>query len=429
MTGDPILHSLSPALHRAGLSALGLPGASLRLAAPDAASALRMARRLGLRGLNVTAPFKEGMAALLDTLEGPAATLGAVNTVCLGGSGRPTGFNSDVAGVAGALRELGAPALGERAVVLGAGGAAKAAVLALQEAGAEVVIANRSPARAQLVAGRLGCRAVGLEPEVLRGLLEEARILVNATGAAETLLPAALLHPRLRVLEAVYGRETALLRDARGRGCRVAEGQRWLLHQGACALGHLLGRSVPLAALEGALDARPAVLMERPVALVGFMGAGKSATALALGRITGLPVLDLDARISARAGRSIPQIFRSLGEAAFRDLESEALREALAAAEPGVLACGGGILERESNRRLLGERALVVWLWADPDTLRARAGRSPGRPLLEVTDPWAALLRLLAARTPRYAAAADLVLDASETDPETLGRRIAREVG
>lgn len=126
----------------------------------------------------------------------------------------------------------------------------------------------------------------------------------------------------------------------------------------------------------------------RHAALVGMMGAGKTAVGRALAKRVDLPFVDCDSRISAAEGRSIPQIFRDDGEEGFRRLESEMLSALLAGNAPTVIATGGGVVLAEQNRSLLRSRAVVCWLQAKPSSLAARVGAGRGRPLLggELSD-------------------------------------------
>jgi shikimate kinase len=159
----------------------------------------------------------------------------------------------------------------------------------------------------------------------------------------------------------------------------------------------------------------PAV--DRHLALVGLMGAGKSTVGRRLASAWGRAFVDLDDAIVAAAGRPIPELFAAEGEAGFRDRETAALRAALAEPTPLVVATGGGVVLREENRALLGERAVVVWLDAEVDALAARVGDGTGRPLL--ADAPAERLRSLAtARRPLYEAVADLRVDTSGLGPD-----------
>ncbi|NOT32560.1 MAG: shikimate kinase [Candidatus Eisenbacteria bacterium] len=147
-------------------------------------------------------------------------------------------------------------------------------------------------------------------------------------------------------------------------------------------------------------------LAERPIALVGLMGAGKSATAHALGERLGAAVADLDAMLVAESGRTIAEWFASDGEPAFRRHEGVLLRRALAAGAR-VIACGGGIVLDPENRRVLAAECRVVWL----EVTAAEAARrlrldAVERPLLAGQAPEPALAQVLAERRDLYAALA-----------------------
>ena len=147
----------------------------------------------------------------------------------------------------------------------------------------------------------------------------------------------------------------------------------------------------------------------RNVALIGFMGCGKSTVGQALARRLDFEFVDTDRLIEAQAGRTIPEIFAQEGEAAFRARE-RALVESLAARERLVIATGGGVGAQPDLLESLKRHALVVWLWASPETLWERCRQQTHRPLLQVPDPLARIRELLAAREPVYRRA-DLLIN------------------
>ena len=142
--------------------------------------------------------------------------------------------------------------------------------------------------------------------------------------------------------------------------------------------------------------------------LVGLMGSGKSSIGRRLAAQLALPLIDLDDYIVAQAGRSIPDIFAQDGEAAFRQMESRALREVLA--RHAVIATGGGAVMAAENRVLLEAHAPVIWLQASPEFLAARIDGDANRPLIAGTDTLARLQELAAVRYPLYAQCADFIL-------------------
>jgi shikimate kinase len=163
--------------------------------------------------------------------------------------------------------------------------------------------------------------------------------------------------------------------------------------------------------------------------LVGMMGAGKSAVGRRLARRLGRPLLDSDRQVEEMTGRTVPEIWRADGEAAFRRLESQVLADALASTTPTVIAAAGGVVLDEANRRLLTAHHPVVWLRAPVDVLVARVKRGDGRPLL-ADDPAATMRRLEAERRPFYEEVADLVVDVdNDNSADHVTERIARELG
>jgi len=258
--GWPVAHSLSPVMHNAAIKALGLNWHYLALpVAPGLVDdALRGVRALGFRGINVTVPHKTAVMASLDAVAPEAAALGAVNTVVVrhdaGGTAFLYGTNTDVAGFTGALLAGGHDPVHDRpALVVGAGGAARAIVYALLTAGvSEVKVLNRTVAHAEgLIAdlstrctGRGHLQAVALSDDHLVSLAREADLLVNATTVGmwphteASIWPDGVPVPAgLTVYDLVYNPlETRLLRQARRGGARAIDGLDMLARQGALAL-------------------------------------------------------------------------------------------------------------------------------------------------------------------------------------------------
>jgi len=256
--GHPIRHTVSPVIHNAAFRALELDWifTAFEVAPGRAAAAAEGARDIGLAGLSVTMPHKSDIVRALDRLTPTAQTLGAVNTVVREGGGQLLGDNTDGAGFLDALRtDEGFDPAGRRCLVVGAGGAARAVVVALADAGAaEVVVTNRTPARAE--------EAAALAPGVARaGTADEADgadLIVNATPqgmAGDLTLPveAAALGPGQLVVDLVYHPAlTPLVEAARSRGAAAANGLGMLIHQAAHAFRLWTGEDPPLEVMSAA---------------------------------------------------------------------------------------------------------------------------------------------------------------------------------
>lgn len=423
VTGKPIAHSLSPELFNHAFQKEGIEAVYTRLGVDTAGQALDLAGQIGLRGLNVTAPFKEEMAAMMDRLDSQAREIGAVNGVVFR-EGLSLGFNTDPQGVIGAFARNGVELRGKEAAVIGAGGAAQAAVYGLTTSGANVRVLNRNFSRAAKVAERFGCRPEPIEslPRVLRSV----EIVIAAVSAAESPVKPGWLRPGQVLLDASYS-HTKLSALARRRGCRVVDGSDWLLFQAAAAFHFFAGRQLdPEVLREALVSAAARRVNRRDVSLIGMMGAGKTTVGKTLAAVRGLECIDTDAMVEKKAGISISRIFESRGEDLFRRLESRVLGQLGGEKRRTIYALGGGALSRPDNREIVKNHSFVIWLWTDPDQILNRIPPD-GRPLLGTADRRRRLADILAARLPDYALASDLVIDANRP-LENVVRKILDEV-
>lgn len=165
----------------------------------------------------------------------------------------------------------------------------------------------------------------------------------------------------------------------------------------------------------------------RRVLLIGMMGAGKSTTGWLLAQRLGWVYLDSDEEIQRQTGRTVPEIWKADGEAAFRAEESKVLAQACDSPEPAVVSVAGGAVLDPNNQLLIRRCGLVIWLRAEVVTLARRVGDGEGRPLLE-GGPVAALTRLSEARAPIYAQLADLVFDVDRMAPPKVVDEIVKAV-
>ena len=261
--GWPVAHSRSPAMQEAAFRACGVDARYVRFPVrPEAlGDAVRGLRALGIAGANVTVPHKEAVGAHLDAVDAFARRLGAVNTIVREGD-RLEGRNTDAPGLVRSLEEAGLQLDGKRALVLGAGGAARAAVAGLEDAGATVRVAARRPAQAERLLVDLESDGQALAMDALEAAFAETDLLVQATSAtmgehAEAFaaqLPWDALKEAAAAVDLVYTpRETTVLREAARRGHPTVDGLGMLVHQGALAFEAWTGHPAPLAAMRAAL--------------------------------------------------------------------------------------------------------------------------------------------------------------------------------
>lgn len=270
--GDPVAHTLSPPMHNAAFTALGLAWVYVpfRVAPERLGDAVRAVRALNLAGLNVTIPHKVAVLDFLDELDESARLIGAVNTI-VNRDGRLIGYNTDGAGFLRSLRvDAGAEPRGRSVLLLGAGGAARAIGVQLAlEGAARIDIANRTVDRAKALADHLiqsvgvQARAYGLSdlgPHLVGGY----DIVIHTTSwgmAPEAdvapLITTEALNAKTLVCDIVYTpRETSLLRAARERGCQVLEGLGMLVHQAALAFELWTGERAPVDVMYNVLESK-----------------------------------------------------------------------------------------------------------------------------------------------------------------------------
>jgi len=269
IVGNPVHHSLSPAMHNASFRALGMNCIYIPLLTTDVHHGVEGLKALGFKGVSVTIPHKQDVIPFVNIMDPVAEKIGAVNTLlikdCIVEEGPPPnaektvyGYNTDWIGANRALAEK-IDLKGSRVLVVGAGGSARAIGFGLLEAGAEVIITNRTVSKGDSLAGMLDCSFVGLDEldQV------EADVLVNATSVGmvpdidKTPVSPELLKKFSVVMDIVYAPfQTRLLREAEEAGCKVVDGLSMLLFQGAAQFELWTEREAPVDVMREVLDRR-----------------------------------------------------------------------------------------------------------------------------------------------------------------------------
>jgi shikimate dehydrogenase len=269
--GWPVAHSKSPQMHESAASALGIELRYERFeVAPDElADAVERKHEAGIDGYNLTVPHKEAIMALIDEVAPAARAIGAVNTVARV-DGRYIGHNTDAPGLVRSLEEAGVQVGDARVVVVGAGGAARAAVVGLANAGAsEITVLSRRPEQGEALVRSLGahveCALDAAPLSEASWSFETATLLVQATSATlesnpgafafAAALPIDALPAEAAVVDMVYKPlKTSVLTRAEERGLSIVDGLGMLLHQGAIAFEMWTGFEPPLDVMRSALN-------------------------------------------------------------------------------------------------------------------------------------------------------------------------------
>ena len=395
LLGEKLGHSFSPQIHRA------LAGYDYRLLPTPPEEVETLLRERDFKGLNVTIPYKQTVMPLCDEIDPRAAAIGAVNTV-VNREGRLTGYNTDIDGLIYLARRAGVELAGKKTVILGSGGTSRTAQAAAKALGAaEIAVISR---RGEDNYDNLSRHA-------------DAQVLINTTPVGmfphcgQSPVSLSLFPDLTGVLDVVYNPlHTALLLEAEARGLPCSCGLPMLVAQAKRAAELFTGASIPDSRTEEILAGLTAQL--RNIVLIGMPGCGKTAIGSALAALLGRRFVDLDALIVEKAGKPIPDIFAQEGEAAFRELEHEIVRE-VGMAAGCVISTGGGVVTRQDNYAPLHQNGVIFHLVRDLALLP-----SDGRPVSQSTD----LGLLWERREPLYAAFADRAVDNNGALEETLGQ-------
>ena len=349
-------------------------------------------------GLNVTIPYKKAVIPYCAELSETAKRLGAVNTIVKRADGTLVGHNTDYFGFSSMLDRSGLSVFGKKALVLGSGGASATVVAVLEERNADVVIVSRS----------------GENNYDNLHQHSDAALIVNATPVGmypnTGISPLDIsLFPNLEgVLDLVYNpARTQLLLDAENRGLVIENGLWMLVAQAKESAEWFAESSIPndrIPYIHRILRGQ----MEN-IILIGMPGCGKSTVGRLLADATGRQFVDADTMIEKAAHKTIPEIFAESGEAGFRKIETDVLKE-LGTQSGLVIATGGGCVTKDVNYPLLHQNGTIVWLKRDINILP-----TDGRPLSKSGG----LKAMYAIRKPLYEQFADVVVDNDETPEQT----------
>ena len=420
---NPVLHSLSPALQNAAFQASQIDARYLRILSPTSADAKTAFQGIPLLGANISAPYKESLNDFVDDLSSEAKALGAINTIVAKNNSR-IGYNTDVSGVLHTLHAEVKNIADKKIAILGSGGAAKAACLAVQTLGGTPIVIARNESSLRY----FHTLSITSLP------LSESNISSDISGIIST-IPVNASNPFAQKLskgsfffDAQYKDMHTIPNSITGNDIKYISGKHWLAHQAGEAFSYFTGHTVVNEIFFKALETAR-TYSHKKIFLVGAMGSGKSTVALELATALSKSSIDLDTEIENKTGSTITDIFQSKGEAYFRTLEETALKESIQSRHE-IVSCGGGIVTSPAARRLMKEAGLVIWLTTSPTELYKRLSNEPQdkRPLLAEEKLRESIDSLLNTRTPLYAEVADLVVFTDHKIPRELALDITNEL-
>jgi len=402
--GNPISHSLSPVLFAKYIQKDRGNYHYSRLLLDDVNELAEMVKAFDIKAINVTSPFKNDVLDLVSIKSNNVKNLGVANTLLF--ENEIKAFNTDVSGVKKSLMKNGATK-DNSALVLGAGGAAKAAVLALKKIGIEkIYVANRSTEKLAQFENDFGCISAGIDS--LSNI--EANILINTIPIYLDVFNEIKLKESTIVFDANYNNKP-LYDLTKKKNAKYIDGIEWLKEQGKDSYLKMTGIKSEI--LDLPEDEKQKILSKsRKVALIGPMGSWKTSVGKKLAELLDFKFTDIDHLVEEKEGITIKEIFETKGEDYFRDLENLVLQEVLKK-EDVIISTGGGIIKQDRNISLLKEKSWNILLYASPEECFSRINIDK-RPLLKGKNVLNILKDLFEERKGKYYYTSDLVINTEQ---------------
>lgn len=444
--GNPIRHTMSPLIHnmiseKQNRNMVYLPFEVEQ----DLDAAVKGAYALGIAGMNVTVPYKTAVIKSLYRVEELAGEIGAVNTLVRTQEGF-IGYNTDISGLNRELESEQIEIKGKPVLLLGAGGAARAAAfLCAEKQAGSITLLNRTLEKAEKIASdvrrylkgknRTETIVAALPLAQYRRLPETDYVVFQCTQiglhpyADAAVIEDAAFYKKVSIgIDLIYNPEvTKFMRYVRENGGRAYNGLKMLLYQAMDA--YELWNQTEVS--RQVIDAVYAKLCStnsvngKNYVLIGFMGAGKTTVGKRLAKKLGADFKDTDALIEESCACTVSSIFKDKGETYFRRLETELVRELSGTLQNSVLSVGGGLPVKKENHNYLKNIGTVVYLDVSKETVAKRLAKDTTRPLLSGSTQEALerIEKLMNERTPIYTALADRII---HTDNMTIDEVVNR---
>ncbi|BBB32315.1 fused protein of shikimate 5-dehydrogenase and shikimate kinase [Thermotomaculum hydrothermale] len=403
--GKPVAHSKSPQMFNRFFRNKGIDAVYTRIASKNLKDALKTCRLLNIDGINATMPFKKELLETVDFASDEAKGVDGVNTVVFGNQLK--GHNTDIYGALMPLKKRLKSLKDKKILIIGAGGAARAALYAYKKENAICYLSNRTYEKGREQAKKFGAYVVLFEK--INSILREIDIICY-TIPVKIDLDISQIKPSAIFFTAIYNQHF-FKEECKKKGIIYIPGEEWLIEQGKVACS-LFGFDCKNGFPDSILDkAKP----KNRIALIGFMGSGKSTAGKLLAKKLDYQFIDLDKSIEKGEGKGIPEIFNNFGESYFRNLEYRYLSE-LKDKNRIVLATGGGIVESQYCFDMLKDYFFNIFLCGNPEDFFRRTENS-SRPLRKGSNFFINLYRK---RKDKYLMLSDLILNSSIYTPEEI---------
>lgn len=419
VTGSPVFHSKSPLIFRSIFREKGIEASYIRIAVQWADEAARLCSELDFTGMNVTAPFKNSIISHLDSVSEEADKMRSVNTV-VNKNGKLTGYNTDYYGVTSPLENRLGSLRNKKAVIAGAGGAGVSAAFGLSNAGCNVTVLNITLKEAKAAADKFGCSYDLLSN--LNSHVSDADIFVSALPYEADLLDISSMKSGTFIMDASY-KKSRYRELTEKYGINFIPGEEWLVYQAIQACGHFLEFTPSVETASAGISE----LREKRdiISLVGFMGSGKTSVGRELARLRKMDFIDLDELIEEKTSKTVNEIFSTMGEEKFREIESDMLGS-FKGKKNIILSCGGGIVLNEANRKFLRNETECVWLYCGMDLMMERVNDGT-RPVINAMKNIEEAVDLFNSRKKYYASSCESIV-LTETSPEKTAGLINEEI-